>query len=165
MNLKQKVLSITLTTLPMVAIVDLLAPTAAVNNATASPSPTTTIAQASSPSFIGRAWESENKKVRVQFFKQNNAYNAKIVWLADDAQKKDVKNPDPKLRSRNLVGTTMFQGFTYDAAKKQLTGGVVYVPELGKLVKPKLSVVSDDRIEMQVSMGFMSRTVALTAVK
>jgi uncharacterized protein (DUF2147 family) len=138
--------------------------TIAISNPVASRSPEITIAQNATPAFVGRVWEGENKNFRVQFYKKNNVYNGKIVWIAPGGETKDVKNPDPKLRSRNLIGTTMLQGFTYDPNKKQLTGGVVYVPEMGRVLKPTLSVVSNDRMEMKVSMGFMSRTVALTAV-
>jgi hypothetical protein len=123
------------------------------------------VAQEISPSLVGRTWEAEGSKFRVQFFKKNNVYNGKIVWLPPDAATKDVKNPDPKLRERNLIGSIMFQGFTFDPIKKQLTGGVVYIPEMGRILKPTLTVVGEDRIEMQISMGFMSRTVAMTALK
>jgi hypothetical protein len=158
MNLNQKLVLLALSTMPLMPIVSNTAVTA---QTTSAPQ----ITQEASPSFVGRIWEPDNGKIRVQFFKKNNTYNGKIVWLPSGAETKDVKNPDPKLRSRNLIGSTMFQGFTYDPAKKQLTGGVVYIPDMGRIMKPKLSVVSEDRIEMTISMGIMSRTVALKPVK
>jgi Uncharacterized protein conserved in bacteria (DUF2147) len=116
------------------------------------------------PAFVGRTWQNE-RKLQVKFYKTNNTYSGKIVSLPEGAETKDVKNPDPKLRSRNLIGSIMFQGFTYDPAKKQLTGGVLYIPEMGRMMKPTLTIASDDRIDMKVSMGIMSRTVTLTEVK
>jgi Uncharacterized protein conserved in bacteria (DUF2147) len=129
-----------------------------------SSAPALKIAQAE-PSFVGKTWEPDNKRFRVQFFKKNNTYNGKVVGLPSGAETKDVNNPDPKLRSRNLIGSTTFQGFTYDPTKKQLTGGVLYIPAMGRIVKPKLSVVSDDRIEMTISLGIIRQTVVMTPVK
>jgi uncharacterized protein (DUF2147 family) len=162
MNLNQKLTSLAIATMPVMPVVNAAIVTLVI---TANSSTGVAIAQTASPSFVGKTWEGENKNFRVQFYQKGNTYNGKIVGLAPGAETKDVKNPDPKLRSRNLIGSIMFQGYTYDPAKKQLTGGVVYVPEMGRILKPKLTVVSDDRLEMQVSMGMMSRTVALTAVK
>ncbi len=170
-NFKQKLGSLAIGTMPFMPIVDAAVFTMFLNaqeshaEVSKSVPPVQKIAQETSPSFVGRIWQAEGNKFRVQFFKKNNTYNGKIVWLPSGAETKDVKNPDPKLRSRNLIGSTMFQGFTYDPAQKQLTGGVVYIAQMGRIMKPKLSVVSEDRIEMTISMGMMSRTVAMTPVK
>ena len=118
-----------------------------------------------SPSFIGRTWQAEDNRFRVQFFKENNVYNGKLVWLPPGTETKDVKNPDPNLRSRNLIGSVPFQGFTYDPNKKELTGGTVYVPDMGRTVQPKLSVAGEEQLKMQISMGVFSKTMTLTAVK
>jgi uncharacterized protein (DUF2147 family) len=122
------------------------------------------IAQAS-PSLIERTWQPDNNKFRVQFFKENNIYNGKIVWLPPGAETKDVKNPDPNLRSRNLIGSVMFKGFTYDPDKKQWTGGTLYIPERGGSMKPKLWMEGADRLKVKISMGMMSRTLTLAAIK
>lgn len=93
-------------------IVDAVVLTTIFTTATSSQSQVTKskkVAQEASPSFVGRIWEPENSKFRVQFFKKNNTYNGNLVWLPSGAETKDVKNPDPKLRSRNLIGSTMFR--------------------------------------------------------
>lgn len=118
-----------------------------------------------SPSFIERTWQAEDNKFRVQFFKENNLYNGKLVWLPPGTETKDVKNPDPNLRSRNLIGSVTFKGFTYDSSKKELTGGTVYIPDMGSTMQPKLSVAGEDQLQMQISMGFISKTMTLKAVK
>jgi hypothetical protein len=172
MNLNSRIASLAIGAMPMVNATALTAfltvgwgYAEVAKNPTSSLKTAQKVAQEVSPSFIGRTWEAEGGKFRVQFFKSKNLYNAKIVWLPPDAEKKDVKNPDPKLRERNLIGSTMFQGFTFDPVKKQLTGGVVYIPQMGRILKPTISIVSEDRIEMQISMGLMSRTVAMSALK
>jgi Uncharacterized protein conserved in bacteria (DUF2147) len=118
-----------------------------------------------SPSLIEQTWQPDNKQFRVQFFKENNVYRGKIVWLPSGAETKDVKNPDPNLRSRNLIGLTMFEGFTYDPGKKQWTGGTMYIPQRGASMKPKIWMEGADRLKVKISMGIMSRTLTLAAIK
>jgi uncharacterized protein (DUF2147 family) len=118
-----------------------------------------------SPLLIENTWQPDNNKFRVRFSKENNIYNGKIVWLPPGAQTKDIKNPDPKLRSRNLIGSQIFTGFTYNPDKKQWTGGTVYIAELGRTMKPKLWMESADTLKMQISMGPMRKTLTLKALK
>jgi uncharacterized protein (DUF2147 family) len=121
------------------------------------------IAQAS-PAAIERTWQAEENKFQVQFSIENNILKGKIVGLPSGVETKDIKNPDPKLRSRNLIGLVMFNGFTYNPSQKIWNGGTVYIPDMGRTMKPKLWL-EDDRVKMQVSMGFMSKTVTMTPIK
>lgn len=125
----------------------------------------TQIVAQTSPSLIEQTWQPDNNKFRVQFFKENNTYNGKIVWLPAGAETRDVKNPDPNLRSRNLIGSLMFQGFTYNPDKKQWTGGTIYIPERGRSMKPKIWMEGTNQLKVQISMGMISRTLTLTAIK
>ena len=118
------------------------------------------ISQAS-PAAIERTWQVEENKFQVQFSIENNVLKGKIVGLPSGVETKDIKNPDPKLRSRNLIGLVMFQGFTYNPNQKIWAGGTVYIPDLGRTMKPKLWL-EGDRLKMQISMGFMSKTVTMT---
>ena len=121
------------------------------------------IAQAA-PSIIARTWQAEGSKFQVKFFQENKILKGKIVTIAPGSATKDVKNTDSKLRSRNLIGVVMFDGFTYNPSQKIWNGGTVYIPDMGRTMKPKLWL-EGDRVKMQVSMGFMNKTVTLTAVE
>ena len=131
---------------------------------TKSPNSTQLITQ-TSDSFIERTWQAENNKFRVRFFKVNNIYQGKIVWLQPGAETKDVKNLDPNLRSRNLIGLVVFDGFIYNPSQKQWTGGTLYAADFGGNVKPMLSIAGTDRLNVQVQIGIFSKTMTLTAVK
>jgi uncharacterized protein (DUF2147 family) len=161
MNRQPQILSLT------IAVVSLLDATVLTTTASAqrqefTHSPTRLIAQ-TAPAKIERTWQAEGNKLQVKFYQENNILKGKIVALPPGAETKDVKNPDPKLRSRNLVGSVMFTGFTYDPTKKIWSGGTVYIPDMGRTMKPKLAL-KGDRVEMQISMGLMSRTVTMTPI-
>jgi uncharacterized protein (DUF2147 family) len=163
MNVTQKTLSLTISVTSLFTSTVLMA--AVAHSEIPEAKAVTQILAQASPSLIERTWQPDNNKFRVQFFKENNVYNGKIVWLPSGAETKDVKNPDPNLRSRNLIGSTMFSGFTYDPGKKQWTGGTIYIPERGASMKPKLWMEGADRLKVKISMGMMSRTLTLTAIK
>ncbi len=95
------------------------------------------IVQASSAA-IERTWQVEENKFQVQFSIENNILKGKIVGLPSGVVNKDIKNPDPKLRSRNLIGLVMFNGFTYNPSQKVWNGGTVYNSRYGKNGKTKI---------------------------
>jgi uncharacterized protein (DUF2147 family) len=45
--------------------------------------------------------------------------------------KKDNENPDAKLRSRVIQGTTILNGLKYDAEDKEWAGGTIYDTKSG----------------------------------
>lgn len=120
-------------------------------------------AQAVQDSIIG-AWESDEKDVRMEFFKQGDLYKAKLLWgnkiVESDGQtsKKDVKNPDASLRSRNIIGIVSLTGLTWDG--KQYTGGKIYDPPSGKTYSCK-AWVDGDKLHLRGFMGLslMGKTV------
>jgi Uncharacterized protein conserved in bacteria (DUF2147) len=163
MNLQPQVLSLTISVMSLLdatLFTTALAAQAEINHNSTS---THHIAQAS-PSAIERTWQAEENKFQVKLFQEHNVLKGKIVGLPPGAETKDVKNPDPKLRSRNLIGVVMFNGFTYNPRQKIWAGGTVYIPDLGRTMKPKLWL-EGDRVKMQISMGFMNKTVTLTAME
>src|SRR3954470_3557628 len=64
-------------------------------------------------------WESEEKSLIIQVYLKDNNYIAKIIWFKDTDGKpmdywRDVRNPDPRLRSRKLLGMSILSGLTYN---------------------------------------------------
>ncbi len=162
MNLQPQVLSLAISIMSLFDAT--LLTTALVAQANINHNSTHHIAQAS-PANIERVWQVEENKVQVQFSIENNILKGKIVGLPSGVETKDIKNPDPKLRSRNLIGLVMFNEFTYNPSKKIWAGGTVYIPDMGRTMKPKLWMEGADRVKMQVSMGFMSKTVTMTPIE
>jgi uncharacterized protein (DUF2147 family) len=96
------------------------------------------LAQNRANDIIG-VWETENKDARMEIFKCGDKYCGKLLWgkgiVEEDGvtSKKDVNNPDPKLRSRDVVGITYLSGLTYD--DDEYEDGKVYNSDDGKTYK------------------------------
>jgi uncharacterized protein (DUF2147 family) len=164
MNLQPQVLLLAISVMPLLDATLFTTALAAQTERNDCSISTNYIAQTSSVA-IERAWQVEENKFQVQFSIENNILKGKIVGLPSGVETKDIKNPDPKLRSRNLIGLVMFNEFTYNPSKKIWAGGTVYIPDMGRTMKPKLWMEGADRVKMQVSMGFMSKTVTMTPIK
>jgi uncharacterized protein (DUF2147 family) len=119
---------------------------------------------ASSNSSIEGIWQAQDK-YRIQISQDNGVYNGKIIWIAPGKETKDVKNPDKKLRSRDLIGVEMLTGFTYNSKKKEWTGGSIYAPDAGRKLNARLSITKKNEIQIKVSMGLFSKTMALKPVQ
>ena len=64
----------------------------------------------------------------------------------------DVKNPDPALRDRPLVGLDIFADFRYDGDDKW-SGGFIYDPNSGKTYRGKLRLVDRNTLEVRGFIG------------
>lgn len=64
----------------------------------------------------------------------------------------DVKNPDPALRDRPLVGLEIFNGFSYDDGD-EWSGGFIYDPNSGKTYRCKLKLVNHNTLKVRGYIG------------
>lgn len=83
---------------------------------------------------IGK-WKLSTGTAIVEVYQSGNLYNGKIVWLQkptqpDGSPSVDSKNPDEKLRSRELMGLNMLSGLKKKGS--EYTGGTIYDPANGK---------------------------------
>jgi len=67
-------------------------------------------------------WLTENKDGKVEIYRSGNMYLGKLIWgkYVMDANGKpnyDVKNPDPKLRTRPLKDLVFLTDLTYENGK------------------------------------------------
>lgn len=97
-----------------------------------------TTAQHNPDAILGR-WESVQKNLIVEIYKQDNAFKARIVWFhdADDTitpveQRLDIKNPNKALRSRKIIGMDVLSGLIYDAKQNRWEKGRIYDSSSGK---------------------------------
>jgi len=95
------------------------------------------IAQSTNDKITG-VWWNEEKTSRVEVYEENGKYYGKVVWLKDNTNpdgttpRKDYNNPDTKLQSRQLIGTRILTGLTWDASDKEWDSGQIYDPKTGK---------------------------------
>ncbi len=73
--------------------------------------------------------------------------------------RKDINNPDEKLRSRLLEGLIILEGFNYQE-ENLWSGGTIYDPNNGKIYKCKLSLNDDGTLNVRgyVDISIFGRT-------
>jgi uncharacterized protein (DUF2147 family) len=82
-------------------------------------------------------WESSENNLIVQVYMMDNKFMAKIVWFRNtDGEPmdywKDEKNPDPKLRSRKILGMSVLKDLNYEADTNSWEDGIIYDSKHGR---------------------------------
>lgn len=112
-------------------------------------------AQTAENAIVGK-WESDKKDVRLEFFKSGNEYKARLLWgnkiVESDGKtsKKDAKNPDEKLHSRNIIGIVSVTGLKWDG--EEYTDGHIYNPPSGDTYKCKVWI-KNGKLNLRGYMG------------
>jgi uncharacterized protein (DUF2147 family) len=80
-------------------------------------------------------WLNEEKDGKIEIYKSGSKYFGKLVWgknmyEPDGSSRTDIKNPDPKLRTRKLQDLVLLTNFTFDDGEWE--GGKIYDPKSGK---------------------------------
>ena len=115
-------------------------------------------------------WKLEDGTAIVEVYKQGDVFNGKIVWLEnptepDGTPAKDTENPDPKLRSRQLINLNMLSGLKKNGT--EYTGGTIYDPGNGKTYNCSMKV-EGDVLKVRGSLdkkGLLGRTMDWFRVK
>ena len=127
------------------------------------------VTAASAQDVLGK-WKLEDGTAIVEVYKSGDVYNGKIVWLAnptepDGTPAVDMNNPDPKLKSRKLIGLNMLHGLKKDGS--EYSGGKIYDPGNGKTYYCSFSV-EGNTLHVRGSLdkrGFLGRTMDWYRVK
>ena len=64
----------------------------------------------------------------------------------------DFRNPNPALRTRTLIGTSILTGFARQA-DESYKGGTIYNPEDGKTYRSEFKLKADGRLEVKGCVG------------
>ncbi len=103
-------------------------------------------------------WISEPKDGKIVIFKQGDRYYGKITW-GKTPGKKDVNNPDTRLRNRELVGSVILKEFVFKGGSWE--NGTIYDPHSGKTYDCILKVKDNNQkldIRGFVGMAMFGRT-------
>ncbi len=91
------------------------------------------------PDAVLGKWESEEKNLIVEVYKQNNLFKAKVLWFHDDydtitpvEQRLDMNNPDKDLRNRKIVGADILSGLVYNSRQDKWVNGKIYDASSGR---------------------------------
>jgi uncharacterized protein (DUF2147 family) len=103
-------------------------------------------------------WISEPKDGKITIFKQGDRYFGKITW-GKTPGKKDVNNPDARLKNREIVGSVILKDFTVTVSSWEK--GTIYDPHSGKTYDCILKVKDNNqKLEIRgfVGMAMFGRT-------
>ena len=119
--------------------------------------------QVTKDAIVGE-WLSENKEGRVQVYKQGEKFFGKIIW-GKDGSRKDVKNPDDKLRSQNIVGSVILKSF--DFTGKSWENGTIYDPNNGKTYSSIMKMSDNNTLTIRgfVGISLLGRSTVWTRAK
>ena len=127
------------------------------------------LAAAFAQDVVGK-WKLEDGTAIVEVYQQGDVFNGKIVWLqdpteADGSPAIDNLNPDPKLRTRHILGLNMLNNLKKSG--NEYTGGSIYDPGNGKTYNCSMKV-EGDILKVRGSLdkrGLLGRTMDWFRVK
>lgn len=125
---------------------------------------------AQTESDILGTWESDKKDVIIEISKKGSEYVGKYIWgkeiVESDGKtsKKDVKNPDKNLRTRNVVGITSLTGLKWSG--KEYTGGKIYNAPSGDMYSCKIWI-KDNKLNLRgyIGVSFLGQTATFHRYK
>lgn len=116
--------------------------------------------------LIVGTWFTDDKASKIQIYKVQNQYFGKVVWLKNPLVNgkavTDSKNPDSKLRSRNVLGLTIFNNFIFEG-NNSWTDGEIYDVRTGRTVAGKISMKNKNTLDLRGYIGkpIFGKTVTL----
>jgi uncharacterized protein (DUF2147 family) len=92
-------------------------------------------AQSASRDCILGTWFNEEKDGKIEIYQTGEKYYGKLIWgktIFDNNgnSMKDTKNPDDRLKKRDLLNLVILTGFIYNDS--QWEDGKIYDPKSGK---------------------------------
>ncbi|MGF7218706.1 uncharacterized protein (DUF2147 family) [Spirosoma lacussanchae] len=96
-------------------------------------------------------WLSPRKDSRITIYRQGDLYQGRILWGTGTATT-DQSNPDPSLRSRNLIGLVILNGFVYDG-RSTWENGTIYDPREGKTYSCKMTLTTPNSLSIRGYVG------------
>jgi uncharacterized protein (DUF2147 family) len=106
-------------------------------------------AQVAADNIVGN-WISPKKDSEIQIFKVNNKYFGKIIW-GEGESTKDLKNPDIKMRNRDLIGLIILSNFHFE--EDEWSGGTIYDPREGKTYSCVITMNNKTEINIRGYVG------------
>ena len=110
---------------------------------------------AQSDPIVGK-WQNPSGEGRVEIYKKGDKYFGKLYWLKEPNNeqgtiKKDIKNPDKSLQSRQVQGLEILTNFSKDG--QVYSGGKIYDPKSGKTYSCKMTLQGSDKLDIRGYVG------------
>lgn len=115
---------------------------------------------------VGGRWFTEGKQSVVEIGQCGATLCGKVVRVLQPGPggkpALDVNNPDPKLRTRPILGITILSGFVDSGSEWT---GKIYDPRAGKTYKSTLAKQPDGNLKVKGCMGPFCRSVIFTPAR
>ena len=127
-------------------------------------------AQNNADDILGK-WESVEKNLTVQVYKQDDVFKAKIIWFHDAAdtitpveERLDTENPDKSLRNRKIIGLDVLSGLVYNTKENKWENGKIYDSSSGKTWNAVIWLSNADTLNVRgyYIFRFLGRTLKFT---
>lgn len=119
--------------------------------------------------IIGK-WINSTGEAHIDISKRSNKFYGKIVWIKEPKGteaivKTDLKNPDPNLRKRTIMGMEILKDFVYDDGK--WTDGNIYDPKSGKIYSCNMTIKDNGQLNMRgyIGISLIGRSETWSRVK
>ena len=110
-------------------------------------------------------------KSKVRVYKEaNGTYTAQVFWVENPYDKngkkrKDVKNPDEKLRNVDIDKVVLVKGLKYDSDDKEWSGAKIYDPTKGIKVNATAKFEKDGRLKLRGTILGIGKTLYWQKIK
>jgi uncharacterized protein (DUF2147 family) len=129
-------------------------------------------AQTAAAPHIAGIWQAEDGRMKIEMFNAGETYAGRLLWgqraVEADGKtfKRDVRNPNPSLRSRSLQGITILQNLRWDPQDQRWEDGSLYDGTSGRTVSAQVRLVGG-KLEMRGYMGspMLGRTITFRRVQ
>lgn len=100
----------------------------------------------------------------------DGTYMAQIFWVENPLDKngnkrKDVNNPDKKLRNIDIDKVVIVKGLKYDAEEKEWNGAKIYDPSKGFRVNVEAEFVEPKKLKLFGNIWGIGTTIYWTKIK
>ena len=100
----------------------------------------------------------------------DGSYMAQIFWIENPLDKngnkrKDVNNPDKKLRNVDIDKVVIVKGLKYDAEEKEWNGAKIYDPSKGFRVNVEAEFVEPKKLKLFGNIWGIGTTIYWTKIK
>jgi uncharacterized protein (DUF2147 family) len=120
------------------------------------------VPSASAQSIFGR-WLTDDRSAIVRIDHCGKKLCGRIERVLNpNAPGNDINNPDPKLRSKPLAGTTVLSGYVGSGAKWK--GGIAYDPKAGASYRSELELLDNGTLKVTGCVLFVCRSRYWTRV-
>ena len=117
--------------------------------------------QKTADKITGLYW-APKKDAKIEIYKKGEQYFGRSIWVANP--RKDNKNPNETLKTREVLGIELLTNFIYDDGV--YSSGRIYDPESGKTYDCKMTMIRDDlKVRGYIGISLFGRTEVFQRIK